>query len=164
MKSSRKQCGRKLYCQLLETRRLLAGDVAAGLAAGLPVTNAESASAVEEVDPPETQSRVRDSDLVIDSPGAHKRPGEGFPNVDSENMEPLAVDVAMVAEVTEQPVSPAVYASRGPAPNAGDGVPDGSGMDAPQDPVGDGDPFGPAPNSGDGVSDGSGMDAPRNPV
>jgi len=57
-----------------------------------------------------------------------------------------------------------VFAAVGPAPNAGDGVSDGSGFDAPSGPVGDGDPFGPAPNSGDGVSDGSGMDAPNIPA
>jgi len=57
----------------------------------------------------------------------------------------------------------AVYAGPGPAPNSGDGIPDGSGMDAPG-PLGDGDPFGPAPNSGDGEPDGSGMDGPYYPV
>jgi hypothetical protein len=47
----------------------------------------------------------------------------------------------------------------GPAPNSGDGVSDGSGMDSPSGPNGDGqgeDGPGPAPNSGDGVSDGPG--------
>jgi hypothetical protein len=43
----------------------------------------------------------------------------------------------------------------GPAPNSGDGISDGSGMDGHN---GDSDGHGPAPNSGDGVSDGSGMD------
>jgi hypothetical protein len=43
----------------------------------------------------------------------------------------------------------------GPAPNSGDGVSDGSGMDGHN---GDNDGHGPAPNSGDGISDGSGMD------
>ena len=47
----------------------------------------------------------------------------------------------------------------GPAPNSGDGVPDGSGMDGSNGPNGDGSgtgegPNGPAPNSGDGVPDG----------
>lgn len=57
----------------------------------------------------------------------------------------------------------------GPAPNSGDGVSDGSGMDAPNGPNGDGTSAagnglnGPAPNSGDGVPDGSGMDAPNGP-
>jgi len=45
----------------------------------------------------------------------------------------------------------------GPAPNSGDGVSDGSGME----PSPNGNPKvdspGPAPNSGDGVSDGSGF-------
>ena len=49
----------------------------------------------------------------------------------------------------------------GPAPNAGDGVPDGSGFDHSE--VGGGDSFGPAPNSGDGIPDGSGMPSPNGP-
>ena len=51
----------------------------------------------------------------------------------------------------------AVYAGivPGPAPNSGDGIPDGSGMDAPG-PFGDGETRGPAPNSGDGIPDGPG--------
>ena len=40
----------------------------------------------------------------------------------------------------------------GPAPNSGDGVSDGSGLDNPVNPG-----MGPAPNSGDGVSDGPGF-------
>jgi len=40
----------------------------------------------------------------------------------------------------------------GPAPNSGDGIPDGSGMD---DWPNEGP--GPAPNSGDGIPDGSGF-------
>ena len=40
----------------------------------------------------------------------------------------------------------------GPAPNSGDGIPDGSGMDD----WPNGGP-GPAPNSGDGIPDGSGF-------
>jgi hypothetical protein len=50
----------------------------------------------------------------------------------------------------------------GPAPNSGDGIPDGSGMDgrtgpnAPDVPGSSSSP-GPAPNSGDGESDGSGF-------
>jgi len=46
----------------------------------------------------------------------------------------------------------------GPAPNSGDGVSDGSGMDGHNGNDADSDGHGPAPNSGDGVSDGSGMD------
>nr|WP_321498134.1 hypothetical protein [uncultured Methanolobus sp.] len=50
-------------------------------------------------------------------------------------------------------------AAEGPAPNSGDGVSDGSGMDGS---IQNGNPVaenskGPAPNSGDGVSDGSGF-------
>ena len=44
-----------------------------------------------------------------------------------------------------------VIAARGPAPNSGDCVPDGSGF---EEPFGNGP--GPAPNSGDGVPDGPG--------
>ena len=49
----------------------------------------------------------------------------------------------------------------GPAPNSGDGVPDGSGLGDPDNgPSGAGEENGqdgPAPNSGDGVPDGSGF-------
>jgi hypothetical protein len=45
----------------------------------------------------------------------------------------------------------------GPAPNSGDGVPDGSGMDEPLNGNPDANSRGPAPNSGDGVPDGSGF-------
>lgn len=52
----------------------------------------------------------------------------------------------------------------GPAPNSGDGIPDGSGLDGANGPnsvenpdVGNG-PVGPAPNSGDCIPDGSGFD------
>jgi len=50
-----------------------------------------------------------------------------------------------------------IFAGSGPAPNSGDGISDGSGLDSPNGPGNDGSP-GPAPNSGDGVPDGSGMD------
>ena len=53
----------------------------------------------------------------------------------------------------------------GPAPNADDGIPDGSGFKwddngdpvDPEFPFGSGDAPGPAPNSGDGDPDGSGF-------
>ena len=47
----------------------------------------------------------------------------------------------------------------GPAPNSGDGIPDGSGnTDVPGPYEGStGEAVGPAPNSGDGISDGSGF-------
>ena len=45
----------------------------------------------------------------------------------------------------------------GPAPNSGDGIPDGSGMDNRlQNGKPDGVSPGPAPNSGDGIPDGPG--------
>jgi hypothetical protein len=49
------------------------------------------------------------------------------------------------------------FESPGPAPNSGDGIPDGSGFD------GSPGPFGPAPSAGDGALDGSGMEAPYAP-
>ncbi|MBT3275662.1 MAG: hypothetical protein HN368_21085 [Spirochaetales bacterium] len=49
----------------------------------------------------------------------------------------------------------------GPAPNSGDGIPDGSGFDVPNGSIGESGlgsgPIGPAPNSGDGIPDGSGF-------
>ena len=61
-------------------------------------------------------------------------------------------------------LSPAIVSADddhvGPAPNAGDGIPDGSGLDSPsgQSELGSGDgPMGPAPNSGDCIPDGSGF-------
>ncbi len=49
----------------------------------------------------------------------------------------------------------------GPAPNSGDGIPDGSGFDSPGGPGGStgsgSGPVGPAPNSGDCIPDGSGF-------
>ncbi len=45
----------------------------------------------------------------------------------------------------------------GPAPNSGDGIPDGSGMDSQfQNGKTDGESPGPAPNSADGIPDGPG--------
>jgi hypothetical protein len=52
----------------------------------------------------------------------------------------------------------ALVASKGPAPNSGDGIPDGSGMPTQSAPQADnGAAPGPAPNSGDGIPDGSGF-------
>jgi len=45
----------------------------------------------------------------------------------------------------------------GPAPNSGDGDPDGSGFDLNDWPNEDSPAKGPAPNSGDGIPDGSGF-------
>ncbi len=45
--------------------------------------------------------------------------------------------------------------SPGPAPNSGDGIPDGSGFDSFSG-KGPGNGPGPAPNSGDGIPDGPG--------
>lgn len=52
-------------------------------------------------------------------------------------------------------------APTGPAPNSGDGISDGSGMETQVGPrSSSGKMPGPTPNSGDGIADGSGM-APR---
>ncbi|MCD4721278.1 MAG: hypothetical protein K8S13_15665 [Desulfobacula sp.] len=49
-------------------------------------------------------------------------------------------------------------AGDGPAPNSGDGISDGSGMDTQNGPNGNNETApGPAPNSGDGIPDGSGF-------
>ena len=45
----------------------------------------------------------------------------------------------------------------GPAPNSGDGIPDGSGFDRSDWPNEDSPAKEPAPNSGDGIPDGSGF-------
>jgi len=49
----------------------------------------------------------------------------------------------------------------GPAPNSGNGIPDGSGFDGPNGTIGSlglgSGPIGPAPNSGNGIPDGSGF-------
>lgn len=45
-----------------------------------------------------------------------------------------------------------------PAPNSGDGVPDGSGFEDPPPYQEDAPGSGPAPNSGDGIPDGSGFE------
>lgn len=59
--------------------------------------------------------------------------------------------IAVAALLTMSLVAPA-FAGPGPAPRAGDGVPDGSGLESPF-----GTGLGGAPNSGDGVPDGSGF-------
>ncbi len=70
------------------------------------------------------------------------------------------VTVAMMAIVCAGTVS-AVSGPLGPAPNSGDGIPDGSGLEIPGGPkseTGSGSGLvGPAPNSGDGIPDGSGF-------
>ena len=45
----------------------------------------------------------------------------------------------------------------GPNPDAGDGIPDGSSLDAPNGPVNSDGGEGPAPSSGDGDPEGSGF-------
>jgi len=61
--------------------------------------------------------------------------------------------VSLTASVVlSEPVANAGADAPGPAPNSGDCIPDGSGLD-PRDCPGKG----PAPNSGDGIPDGSGF-------
>ncbi len=59
--------------------------------------------------------------------------------------------IGIAALLTMSLAAPAI-AGPGPAPNAGDGVSDGSGLEAPF-----GVGLGGAPNSGDGIPDGSGF-------
>ena len=56
-----------------------------------------------------------------------------------------------IVAAAEEPIS------AGPAPNSGDGDPDGSGFDEPNWQNDDRSGIGPAPNSGDGDPDGSGF-------
>ena len=67
----------------------------------------------------------------------------------------------LVLAVTAASAAAAVYGLDGPAPNAGDGVSDGSGFTVDPGANSGVDAFGPAPNSGDGTSDGSGLSAPH---
>ena len=78
----------------------------------------------------------------------------------------LRVKTALVSILLIVLLSGVAFAGRGagpmgPAPNSGDGIPDGSGFDVPNGPVGEtgsgSGPMGPAPNSGDGIPDGSGF-------
>jgi hypothetical protein len=65
----------------------------------------------------------------------------------------LLVSASMICGIVaadEEPLSP------GPAPNSGDGIPDGSGFDELRQNE-DSPGIGPAPNAGDGISDGSGF-------
>lgn len=61
------------------------------------------------------------------------------------------ISVVVVAALLVLSLAGVAFAGMGPAPNSGDGVPDGSGFEAPN---GQG-VFG-APNAGDGIPDGSG--------
>jgi len=74
--------------------------------------------------------------------------------------------VMMMAAIALFAATPCIAAAdsagpMGPAPNSGDGIPDGSGFDASNGPNGElgsvSGPIGPAPNSGDGIPDGSGF-------
>ena len=71
------------------------------------------------------------------------------------------VIVAILAVAIAGTVSANGSGPMGPAPNAGDGIPDGSGFDTPNGPngnIGSGSgPIGPAPDAGDGIPDGSGF-------
>ena len=58
----------------------------------------------------------------------------------------LLVFASIICGIVVADVSP------GPAPDSGDGIPDGNQFIRPENPG-----FGPAPNSGDGIPDGSGF-------
>lgn len=76
-------------------------------------------------------------------------------------MRRILVLLAVIGLVLSAAAMAAGNGNDGPAPNAGDGVPDGSGFD--HSGVGGADSFGPAPQSGDGIPDGSGLDTPNGP-
>ena len=79
-------------------------------------------------------------------------------------MKTLMVIIAVITLFAATPFIVAADDIAGPmgsAPNSGDGISDGSGLDAPNGTNGDPgtvpESIGPAPNSGDGISDGSGF-------
>ena len=78
-------------------------------------------------------------------------------------MKALLVIIAVITLFAATPFIAAADSSgpMGSAPNSGDGIPDGSGLDAPNGTNGDPgtvpESIGPAPNSGDGIPDGSGF-------
>ena len=67
----------------------------------------------------------------------------------------FALTVMLLAAMVGGPALAGIQ--EGPAPNSGDGYPDGSGMDDPLNRNPDANSPGPAPNSGDGISDGPGF-------
>ncbi len=67
----------------------------------------------------------------------------------------FALAVILLAAIGGGPALAGIQ--EGPAPNSGDGYPDGSGMDDPLNGNPDANSPGPAPNSGDGISDGPGF-------
>jgi hypothetical protein len=71
----------------------------------------------------------------------------------------LAIVVALVAVLALTILYGFAVAGEreGPAPNSGDGISDGSGMDDPHNADSGANSPGPAPNSGDGIPDGSGF-------
>jgi len=74
-------------------------------------------------------------------------------------MRKLAIVVALVAVLALTILYGFAVAGEreGPAPNSGDGISDGSGMDDPHNADPGANSPGPAPNSGDGIPDGSGF-------
>jgi hypothetical protein len=71
----------------------------------------------------------------------------------------LAIGLALVAVLAVATSCGFAVAGEheGPAPNSGDGIPDGSGMEIPSNGNPDSNSPGPAPNSGEGISDGPGF-------
>ncbi|UCF09340.1 MAG: hypothetical protein JSW65_04565 [Candidatus Bipolaricaulota bacterium] len=79
-------------------------------------------------------------------------------------MRRMLASLLMVVFLFAATATLAVYGGPGPAPNSGDGIPDGSGFVVPPGPAGDGDPMGPNPAAGDGIPDGSDLPAPNGPA
>ena len=76
-------------------------------------------------------------------------------NNKEEKMKKLIVLILVVIVLVFSFGSMVIAVPAGPAPNAGDGISDGSGLD--NKPLGYGIAPGPAPSSGDGIPDGSGF-------
>jgi len=68
-----------------------------------------------------------------------------------------ALAIGVEAASAQVGIAATLGTHEGPAPNSGDGIPDGSGMDDPANGNPDANSPGPAPNSGDGIPDGSGF-------
>ena len=71
------------------------------------------------------------------------------------------VVVLLVGSIVGPTIASAGNGPAGPAPESGDGISNGSGLDSPNGPNGHGSDSGqghdgPAPESGDGISNGSG--------
>jgi len=72
----------------------------------------------------------------------------------------LVSSLVILVILTSNSMASEENGNEAPAPNSGDGIPDGSGFDSPNGPNGvdnsENGNDGPAPNSGDGIPDGPG--------